>query len=118
MGTPLTTFAESHMKKELPDMRPGDTVKVFLKTKEKNKEKMEFFEGVVIARKHNKEMGGTLTVRKMVGGIGVERIFPIHSPVIAKIDVLRKGKVRRAKLYYLRDAQGKRAKIKEKKSAK
>lgn len=114
MATALETFAKTQAKTDLPDMAPGDTVRVFLKTKEKNKEKMEMFEGVVLARKHRGETGGTVTVRKMVGSIGVERIFPVHSPVIAKIEVVRKGKVRRAKLYYLRGAKGKRAKIKQK----
>lgn len=116
MSTTLDTFTGAQLKQDLPDIRPGDTVKVYLKITEKKKEKMESFEGVVLARKHRKEIGGTMTVRKKVGAVDVERIFPIHSPAIAKIEVLRKGKVRRAKLYYLRTAQGKRAKIKQKES--
>lgn len=96
------------------DIRPGDTVRVYQKIKEKDKERIQTFEGQVLARKHGKEAGATITVRKVISGIGVERIFPIHSPTIDKIEVVKKGKARRAKLYYLREATGKRAKIKEK----
>lgn len=95
------------------DIRPGDTVRVYQKIKEKDKERIQAFEGQVLARKHGKEPGATITVRKVISGIGVERIFPIHSPTIDKIEVVKKGKARRAKLYYLREATGKRAKIKE-----
>ena len=100
--------------KEVPDIRPGDQVKIHQKIKEKDKEKIQTFEGLVIARKHGKEMGGTITLRKVVAGVGVERIFPIHSPSIEKIEILKRGKARRAKLYYLRKAKGKRAKLKKK----
>lgn len=96
------------------DIRPGDTVRVYQKIKEKDKERIQAFEGQVLARKHGKEPGATITVRKVISGIGVERIFPLHSPIIDKIEVVKKGKARRAKLYYLREATGKRAKIKEK----
>ena len=96
------------------DIRPGDTVRVYQKIKEKDKERIQTFEGQVLARKHGKEAGATITVRKVISGIGVERIFPLHSPIIDKIEVVKKGKARRAKLYYLREATGKRAKIKEK----
>jgi len=95
------------------DIRPGDTVRVYQKIKEKDKERIQAFEGQVLARKHGKEPGATITVRKVISGIGVERIFPIHSPTIDKIEVVKKGKARRAKLYYLREATGKRARIKE-----
>lgn len=95
------------------DIRPGDTVRVYQKIKEDDKERIQVFEGLVLARKHGSEAGATITVRKKVSGIGVERIFPIHSPAIEKIEVIKKGKARRAKLYYLREASGQRAKIKE-----
>ncbi|HDH97233.1 MAG TPA: 50S ribosomal protein L19 [Proteobacteria bacterium] len=106
--------------KNIPDFRPGDTVRVYYRIKEEtkkskrksNKERLQPFEGVVIAIKH----GGnrtTFTVRKVSYGVGVERIFPLYSPHIAKIEVVRRGKVRRAKLYYLRERMGKAAKVKE-----
>lgn len=95
------------------DFRAGDMVVVHQKVKEGEKEKTEVFEGVVIARKHGQEPGATFTVRKISGGIGVEKIFPLHLPTIEKVEVLKKGRVRRAKLYYLRTAKGKAAKIKE-----
>ncbi len=93
---------ESFKKKELPDIRPGDIVKVYFKVKDKEKEKIQVFEGIVIAKKHRKEIGATFTVRKEISGIGVEKIFPLHSPLIEKIEILKRKKVRRAKLYYLR----------------
>ena len=114
MPTKLETFIKSQIKTDLPDIRSGDTVRVYQKIKEKDKERIQIFEGVVIARKHRKEMGATITVRKVISGIGVERIFPIHSPTIEKIEILKRGKVRRAKLYYLRKAKGKKGRIKEK----
>lgn len=113
MITKLDTFNQQSLKKSLVDARPGDTVKVHQKIKEAGKERIQAFEGLVIARKHGKEMGSTITVRKVISGIGVERIFPLHSPVIEKIEILKRGKVRRAKLYYLRRAKGKRGKLKE-----
>ncbi len=97
----------------MPDIRPGDTVCVYQKIKEGDKEKVQAFEGQVLARKHGKEIGATITVRREISGIGTEKIFPLHSPAIEKIEILKKGKVRRAKLYYLRRAKGKRAKLKE-----
>ncbi len=112
MNTKLEKFLMPYLKKDLPNVKAGDTVKVFHKVKEKDKERVEVFEGIVIARKHGKEIGATITVRKEVGGVGVEKIFPLHSPLIEKIEILKRGKVRRAKLYYLREATGKRAKIK------
>lgn len=110
------------MPTEINLVRPGDTIRVYQKIPtsaeasagKKEEERIQTFEGLVIARKHGQEPGATITVRKEISGVGVERIFPIHSPLIDKIEVLRKGKVRRAKLYYLRKATGKRAKIKEK----
>jgi len=113
MEEKIKIFLEPYLKKDLPEIRAGDTVRVEEKMKEKEKEKIQVFEGMVIARKHRKEAGATITVRREISGIGVERIFPIHSPLI-KIKILKRGKVRRAKLYYLRGLKGKKAKIKEK----
>ncbi len=84
------------------DLRPGDTVRVYQRIEEKGKTRLQVFEGVVLARKHGREAGGTVTVRRVVGGVGVEKIFPIYSPSIEKFDVVRRAKVRRAKLYYIR----------------
>jgi large subunit ribosomal protein L19 len=102
------------LKRELPDIRPGDEIRIFQKIKEGEKEKTQVFEGLVIAKKHKKELGATMTVRKEVAGVGVEKIFPLYLPTIEKIEILKRGKVRRAKLYYLREAKGKRAKLKSK----
>ena len=113
MTTLLEKFNKEQEKKS-PDIRPGDTIKVHQKLKEGNKERIQIFEGIVIARKHGKGNSATITVRKVVDGIGVERIFPINSPAIDKIEVVRHGKVRRSKLYYLREAKGKKAKLKRK----
>lgn len=110
----IDTVIKPFTKKEVPDVRPGDTVKVFQKFKDKDKEKTQIFEGLVIARKHGKEIGATITVRKVIGGVGVEKIFPLHLPSIDKIEILKRSKVRRAKLYYLRTAKGKRARLKRK----
>ncbi|MEJ2182221.1 MAG: 50S ribosomal protein L19 [Nitrospirota bacterium] len=107
------TAVEEGFKREVPDFAIGDTVRVFSKVVEGDKERLQPFEGVVIARKG----GGTretFMVRKVSFGVGVEKIFPVHSPTIDRVQVLRKGKVRRAKLYYLRGKKGKAAKIKEK----
>jgi large subunit ribosomal protein L19 len=101
-------------KKDIPDIRPGDTIKIYQKYKEGDKEKIQTFEGLVIARKHGKGINSTITVRKTIYGIGVERIFPLHSPNIEKIETIKQEKVRRAKLYYLRKAKGKRARLKRK----
>ena len=113
MSTKIEQFNLSQQKTDLPDIKPGNTVLVHQKIKEGNKERIQIFEGIVIARKHGKGPSSTITVRKVVDGIGVERIFPIHSPVISKIEVVKHGKVRRAKLYYLRTTKGKKAKIKK-----
>ena len=114
-----TEIKEEQKETNFPDIRPGDTVKVFQILKEttskgEKKERIQVFEGQVLYRKHGKETGATLTVRKIVDGVGVEKIFPIHSPVIKKIEVLSHGKVRRAKLYYLTGSKGKKSKIKRK----
>lgn len=99
--------------KELPVFGSGDTVTVYYKIKEGNKQRIQFFKGVVLQRKGSGSTE-TFTIRKMSGGIGVERIFPIHSPLIDKIEINKKGKVRRSRIYYLRQLTGKSAKIKEK----
>ena len=113
MANKIENFLRAQMKANLPEIKVGDTVLVSQKVKEGDKERTQNFEGIVIARKHGKEIGSTITVRKVISGIGVERIFPLHSPIIEKIEVLRKGKARRAKLYYLRTAEGKRGKLKQ-----
>ena len=113
----MTTLLEKFNKdqeKKLPDLRPGDTIKVHQKIKEGDKERIQIYEGIIIAKKHGKGISATITVRKVVDGVGVERVFPIHSPSVDKMEVVRHGKVRRAKLYYLRTAKGKKAKLKRK----
>ena len=117
MSTKLETFNRLQLKTDLPDIRSGDTVRVYQKIKEKDKERIQVFEGLVIARKHGKGITSTITVRKVIGGIGVERIFPVHLSTIEKIEILKRGKVRRAKLYYLRKVKGKKAKLKKKEFA-
>ncbi len=109
----LDIVEKTQVKNNIPSFQAGDTVKVHVRIKEGNKERLQVFEGIVIARKH----GGareSITVRKVSFGVGVERIFPLHATVVDHIDVVRRGKVRRAKLYYLRDLRGKAARIKEK----
>jgi len=111
MSKKLDSFNKEQLK-DMPDIRPGDTIKVHQKIKEGDKERIQIFEGVVIARKHGQGISSTITVRRVVSGVGVERIFPVHSPAIAKIEISKKGKVKRSKLYYLRTAKGKRARLK------
>jgi large subunit ribosomal protein L19 len=109
---PFIETQREYLKENLPQFRAGDTVRVNVRVREGEKERIQAFEGVVIARKH----GGvheTFTVRKISSGVGVERIFPLHSPSIDSIVVVRQGRVRRAKLYYLRNLRGKAARIKE-----
>lgn len=108
----LDSVEQTQIKENVPEFQPGDTLRVHVRIKEGNKERLQAFEGICIAIKH----GGvreTVTVRKVSFGVGVERIFPLHATVIDHIDVVRRGKVRRAKLYYLRDLRGKAARIKE-----
>ena len=108
----LDSIEETQLRDNIPAFQPGDTVKVHVRIKEGNKERLQVFEGVCIARKH----GGSresITVRKVSFGVGVERIFPLHATVVDHIDVVRRGRVRRAKLYYLRELRGKAARIKE-----
>src|SRR5687768_1006816 len=106
----------ARLRDDIPDFGPGDTVKVHVRVVEGNRERVQVFEGVVIRRKGSGARE-TFTVRKISFGVGVERTFPVHSPIIAKLELVRQGDVRRAKLYYLRDLQGKAAKIKEKRAA-
>ena len=109
----MQAFTQKHLKAEAPQVQVGDTIRVHLKVKEGNRERIQVFEGTVIAKKH----GGieeTFTVRRISYGVGVDKVFPLYSPVIEKVETVRKGKVRRAKLYYLRDRVGKAAKVKEK----
>jgi large subunit ribosomal protein L19 len=113
----LIKFIEKEYQEKrtnIPSFKAGDTVNVHVKISEGNKERIQQFQGTVIQRKNAGTNGETFTVRKISNGVGVERIFPIVSPSIEKIEVLRKGKVRRARLYYLRGRQGKAARIKEK----
>jgi large subunit ribosomal protein L19 len=108
----LHTIVASQMRTDIPAFAAGDSLAVHVKVIEGNKERIQVFSGVCIKR-HDNGINSTVTVRKISNGVGVERIFPLHSPRIEKIELLRKGKVRRAKLYYLRNLQGKSARIKE-----
>jgi large subunit ribosomal protein L19 len=115
MNPVIAKLHEAQLRKDLPDFRPGDTVRVNVRLKEgegeKEKERLQAFEGVVISKK-GRASGATFTVRRVSFGVGIERIFPLHSPTISSIEVVGKGKVRRARLYYLRDLRGKAARIK------
>ena len=113
MSNIIDAIEKDGMRTDVPQFNIGDTVKVFVKVVEGNRERLQGFEGVVIARK-NGGIRETFTVRRVSYGIGVERTFPLHSPKIDHIDIIRKGDVRRAKLYYLRERSGKSAKIRDK----
>ncbi|MFN7941229.1 MAG: 50S ribosomal protein L19 [Thermoanaerobaculia bacterium] len=109
---PLKQIESAFLREDVPDFRPGDTVRVQVRVVEGDKERLQAFQGVVIGRRG----GGTremFTVRKISGSVGVERIFPLHAPVVDKIEVVRRGRVRRSKLYYLRELRGKAARIEE-----
>lgn len=108
----LKLISNSSLKSEVPELAIGDTVRVHVRIKEGDKFRLQAFEGTVIAKKHG-GINETFTVRRVAHGCGVERVFPLHSPVVDKVEVIRNGKVRRAKLYYLRDRVGKAAKVKE-----
>ncbi len=108
----MQAFTEKYKKAEPPVVQVGDTVRVHLKVKEGNRERIQVFEGTVIAKKHG-GIAETFTVRRMSYGVGVEKVFPVHAPSIDSIEVVRHGKVRRAKLYYLRNRVGKAAMVKE-----
>lgn len=110
----IRTIEAANIKSDIPDFGPGDTVKVHVRVREGEKERIQVFQGVVIGRKHGAgSTRSSFRVRKVSSGVGVERVFPLHSPMIARIEVVRYGRVRRAKLYYLRGLSGKAAKIKE-----
>ncbi len=111
----IRTLEMEQLRSDIPDFRVGDTVRVNVKVVEGNRERIQAFEGVVISRR-NGSVRETFTVRRVSYGVGVERTFPVHSPRIGSIEVIRRGKVRRAKLYYLRNVTGKAAKVKEKTS--
>lgn len=108
-----TAILTKYMKKNVPDVRAGDTVRIHIKIIEGAKERVQIFEGLVIATKHGKGLDGTYTVRKESYGIGVERVFPLHSPRIIKVERIKQSKVRRSKLYFLRNLRGKDARLKE-----
>ena len=108
----LRAVDNSQIRTDLPRFRPGDTVRVHVKIKEGDKYRIQVFEGVVIAQKNN-GISSSFTVRKVSFGYGIERIFPLHSPIIEKLEVVKSGKVRRARLYYLRGRRGKAARLKE-----
>lgn len=103
----IEEFVKKYQKDNLPPVQPGDTVRVYEKFFDRNKERIQVFEGIVIAKKHGNEVGATITVRRVLDGVGVEKTFPIHSPTIEKIEIVKRAKVRRAKLYYLRNIIGK-----------
>ncbi len=113
MNPIVKDLEKQYLDKELPELNPGDTVKVFVRIVEGNKERTQAFEGIII-KKRGSGVGKTITVRKTFQGVGIERVFPVYSPRIEKISVLRRGDVRRAKLYYLRELSGKATRIKEK----
>ncbi|MCZ8535622.1 MULTISPECIES: 50S ribosomal protein L19 [Paenisporosarcina] len=108
----ITEITKEQLRTDLPEFRPGDTVRVHVKVVEGTRERIQMYEGIVIARRGG-GVSETFTVRKISYGVGVERIFPVHTPKIARLEVLRRGKVRRAKLFYLRELRGKAARIKE-----
>jgi large subunit ribosomal protein L19 len=108
----IREVTQEYLKTDIPDFRPGDNLKVHVRLQEGEKERIQVFEGLVIARKHG-GVSETFTVRKISSGVGVERTFPLHSPSIARVEVTRRGRVRRAKLYYIRGLRGKAARIRE-----
>jgi len=99
----MNLYQLGDLKKNLPEMRPGDTVRVYERVPEEKRKKSQVFEGILISRKHGKGINATFTVRATLGGVGVEKTYPLHSPLIEKIEIIKKGKARRAKLYYLRE---------------
>ena len=114
MSKATEIITKEHLKEGMLEIQPGDTVKVHQRIKEKGKERLQAFEGVVLAKKHGKGINATITVRKVVANVGVEKIFPIHTPTIEKIEITKRSKVRRAKLYFLREAKGRKARLKRK----
>jgi large subunit ribosomal protein L19 len=113
---PTDLVERSFLRDDLPDFAPGDTVRVHVRVVEGERERVQVFEGIVIRRRGSR-LSETFTVRKISFGVGVERTFPVHSPMIAKIEVVTRGRVRRAKLYYLRERVGKKARVRERREA-
>jgi large subunit ribosomal protein L19 len=118
MNQKIKNFLETNFKKNLPEIKVGDIVRVYQKVTENSEgkektEKSQVFEGQILARKHGKEMGASIVVRKVSLGVGIERTFPLYSPLIEKIEVVKRGRVRRAKLYYLREAKGRKARLRK-----
>ncbi len=109
----IEALEKEHMRADIPDFKPGDTVRVHARIREGEKERIQVFKGVVI-RKRKGMTGATFTVRKVSYGVGVEKIFPLHSPLVDKVEIVSRGKVRRGRLYYLRNRRGKSSRIKEK----
>ena len=112
---PFIETQKEYLRENIPSFRPGDTVRVNVRVREGDKERIQAFEGVCIGRKHG-GVSETFKVRKISGGVGVERTFPLHSPMLASIELVREGRVRRAKLYYLRNLRGKAARIRERRT--
>ena len=108
----IQALTSSYMKSELPEMHVGDNVRVTVRVKEGNRERNQAFDGTIIAKKHG-GINETITVRRISNGVGCEKVFPVHTPTIVSVETIRRGKVRRAKLYYLRDRVGKKAKVRE-----
>ena len=115
MSNVLHEIEKEQLRQDLPEFAPGDTVRVLYRVREGEKERIQAFEGVCIARRGG-GLGETFTVRKISGGIGVERVFPLHAPAVKGVELVRRGRVRRAKLYYLRGLRGKAARIQEKRT--
>ncbi len=113
---PTDVVERSYLRDDVPDFAPGDTVRVHVRVVEGERERIQVFEGIVIRRRGSR-LSETFTVRKVSFGVGVERTFPLHSPMIARIEVVTRGRVRRAKLYYLRDRVGKKARVRERREA-
>ncbi len=113
MEKQIEELVGQNKRQDIPGIKAGDTVRVHQRYTDKGKEKIQIFEGLVLCRKHGNEPGAAITVRKIASGIGVEKIFPLHSPIIAKIELVKSGKVRRAKIYYIRDAKGRKARLKK-----
>lgn len=111
----IRSIEQEQMRTDLPEFKPGDTVRVYVKVIEGDRERVQVFEGIVM-RRSGGGLSETFTVRKISAGVGVERLFPLHSPLIEKIEVVRRGRVRRAKLYYLRDRVGRAARIEERRA--
>ncbi len=109
----MTTVAHEGLRTDIPEFAPGDTIRVMVRVREGDKERLQAFEGLCMGKRGG-GINETFRVRKISAGVGVERVFPLHSPIVASVDVVRKGRVRRAKLYYLRKVSGKAARIREK----